>query len=287
MKNFMDNSRLWVFTLLAYGISWACWLPIIMDIDGNLFQSSASTLVLFFLGAYGPTIAAVVLTWYFDGRAGLAALMKKLILWRVGLRWIALALLVGPGIYALSTAIYSLLGGELGQINLGLLPWIPVVVVVSIVLGPLAEELGWRGFALPCLDTKNHFVASSILIGIIWAIWHAPLFWAETGTAVSGLPITIFSVGLFLLAVIGSSFIYTWMFRHTSGSVLIAVILHLSMNASGTTTAMLFPDIGTESKQTMYLVYVAVIWMLIFIAGAVRFCQKRVAEKRSLRAALD
>src|SRR5690606_18363554 len=103
----------------------------------------------------------------------------------------------GPFLYTVSIGLYVIFGGEVGAINYGLLPWLPVVFIVPIVFGPLAEEFGWRGFALPLLDHKNRAIASSIIIGFIWALWHAPLFWAKTGTAISGFPVDISLVFLF------------------------------------------------------------------------------------------
>src|SRR5690606_25467226 len=97
-------------------------------------------------------------------------------------------------------------------------------------------------------DHKNKPVVASIVIGFIWALWHAPLFWAETGTAISGFPVDVQLVSLFFLAVIGSSFIYTWLFNRTLGSLGIAILLHLSMNSSGTITGMLFPDMSLAHK---------------------------------------
>jgi membrane protease YdiL (CAAX protease family) len=173
-------------------------------------------------------------------------------------------------LYTISIALYALLGGELGTVNYGLLPWLPVVFIVPVVFGPLAEEFGWRGFALPLLDHKNKVISSSIIIGFIWARWHAPLFWAGTGTAISGHTIDIATVAFFFLAVIGSSFIYTWLFNNTAGSMFIAVLLHLSMNASGTITGMLFPDMSSEQKLDLYEYYVVSLWAFLCLGALIR-----------------
>src|SRR5690606_21251862 len=127
-------------------------------------------------------------------------------------------------------ALFYFAGGHLGNANYGVLPWIPVILLVSILLGPLAEELGWRGYALPQFNLKREFGRANILLGFVWALWHAPLFWAATGTAISGMPVTVWSIALFATAVLGSTYLYSWIYQRTNSSVWIAIMLHLSLN---------------------------------------------------------
>jgi membrane protease YdiL (CAAX protease family) len=270
------NRNLTVFTLATYVFSWTCWLPIIDSLDSSPFAGSPSTLALFFLGAYGPTLVGIAMAGIHGGRAGVKSLFKSAVNLKIGMRWLLVSVLTGPLIYACSIAAYAALGGELGAINHGLLPWLPVVFVVPIVFGPLAEEFGWRGFALPSLDHRNKVIVSSIVIGFIWALWHAPLFWAKTGTAISGFQIDAYLVGLFFVAVIGSSFIYTWLFNRT-GSLAAAILLHLGMNASGTITGMLFPEMSLERRLELYEIYVVVLWAVVLAGSAVLRARPHVA----------
>lgn len=261
------NKRVLIFTIVSCLFSWACWLPIVQTLVTSPFESSGSVLLLFFLGAYGPTLTGILMSYLYYGREGLKALFKRALLIKVGFRWFLIALFTGPLIYAVAIGIYTAFGGAVGTVNYGLLPWIPVVFIVPIVFGPLAEEFGWRGFALPLLDHKNKPVKASITIGFFWALWHTPLFWAKTGTAISGFPINIQLIGLFFLGVIASSFIYTWLFNNTRGSIFIAIMLHLSMNASGTITGMLFPDMDVEQRFLLYQYYVVIVCMLVLVGG--------------------
>jgi hypothetical protein len=249
-------------------------MPIIDRLEASPFASSPAVMLLFLLGAYGPTLVAVLLTGVYDGRSGLRALAKRALSFKVGVSWILIAVFAGPLLFASAIALYSALGGDVGEVNYGLLPWLPVVFIVPVVFGPLAEEFGWRGFALPLLNPKGKPISASILIGVIWALWHAPLFWAETGTAISGHTIDLPAIALFFLAVIGSSFIYTWLFNNTSGSVFMAVLLHLSMNASGTITGMLFPEMNSDQKLDLYEYYVASLWALVCIGALVRHLRR-------------
>lgn len=252
--------KLAIFTLLTYVVSWACWLPIVDSLESSPFAASPATIALFFLGAYGPSLVGIGLTFVFGGRAAGKALFKSAVSLKFGGRWIVAALLIGPLVYALAVATYVAFGGEVGAVNYGLLPWLPIVFIVPIVFGPLAEEFGWRGLALPLLDHKGKAFSSSIIIGFIWALWHAPLFWAQTGTAISGFEVDAYSIALFFLAVIGSSFIYTWLFNRT-GSLAAAILLHLGMNASGTIVGMLFPEMGLDQRFELYEIYVVLVWI--------------------------
>lgn len=264
MKALVKQHPLMAFTLLAYAFSWACWLPILNNIQTELFASGVNTVGLLLLGGYGPSIAAVIMSAITGGKAEVKALFKRMIMGRTGVKWWAVVLLTGPAIFATATIGYLLAGGELGPLNKGLIPWIPVIFIASLPFGPLGEELGWRGFALRQLDSKRQFIQSSLIIGVIWTFWHAPLFWAASGTAVSGLPVTLTSVGLFLAGVTGTSFIYTWVHNHTNGSVLMAILLHLGWNAAGSINGMFFPEMSQVARETGYTITVAVTWTLVF-----------------------
>ena len=91
--------------------------------------------------------------------------------------------------------------------------------------GPLGEELGWRGYLLPGLFGRMSAASAALVIGIVCAAWHTPLFWIE-GTVQADLPI-----GWYMAMTVGLSFIYTWVFVRSRGSVLIAVLLHTASNA--------------------------------------------------------
>src|SRR5690625_1425171 len=276
------NRKLIIFTLLTFAVSWACWLPIIAELEASPFESPLAVLGLFFLGAYAPTLMGLVFTYYYQRGEGLKALLKNGLVPNGGKRWVLFSLVAAPSLYAASIGLYASFGGSLGAVNYGLLPWLPIVFTVPLVFGPLAEEFGWRGFALPLLDYKNKVLLSSIIIGLIWAAWHAPLFWAETGTAISGLPISPYNIGLFFMAVIGSSFIYTWLFNRTSGSVFAAIMLHWSMNASGTITGMLFPELDLEQRLALYEWYVLALWAIVIVAWVAGYMRRKSTTGRAL-----
>lgn len=259
----MKQKRLILFILISYTLSWGCWLPILDKIESSPFDSIPAVLLLFFIGAYSPTLTGIFLTAFFDGKDGLKEIKSRMMLKKIKMKWLFISLGIGPILYALAFFVYSIFNGQIGEVNYGLLPWIPIVFIVPVIFGPLAEEFGWRGFVLPLLNPKSQPFRSSIVVGFIWALWHAPLFWAKSGTAISGFEISIPLVALFFIAVIGSSFIYTWVFNNTLGNIGIAILIHLSMNSSGTISGMLFPKMGLEDSLDLYKYYTIVLWCFI------------------------
>lgn len=270
MKNLLRQHRLTAFVGITFLSSWICWLTIFADLKPSLFEFDSGTLLVFLLGAYAPSLVALLLSFYLDGSAGAKNLLRRLLMWRVGWSWNLLALLAGPCIYVAAVMIYAVGGGFLGSVNYGLLPWIPVVVLVSLFLGPLAEEIGWRGFVLPCLDVKGKPVRSGLIMGLIWGGWHIPLFWAVIGTSVSGFPVTLNSVTLFFLSTIGASFLYLWMHTKTEGSLWIAVLIHLGWNASGNIVSLLFPEMSAVQKLDFYVYPIALVWGVLGLVAVLK-----------------
>ncbi len=262
----MQQKKLFLFILISYVLSWICWIPVLNKIESGPFESAPLVLLLFFIGAYGPTLTALLLTAFFDGKSGLKDIVSRLKLKKIKIKWILISLIISPVLYVITFVLYKLFNGSVGEVNYGLLPWIPVVFIVPIIFGPLAEEFGWRGFLLPLLNPGSQPIRASIIVGFIWALWHAPLFWAKSGTAISGFEVTVPLIALFLIAVIGSSFIYTWAFNNTSGNISIAILIHLSMNSSGTIRSMLFPQMGPEDSLDFYKYYTIVLWFLVLLS---------------------
>jgi membrane protease YdiL (CAAX protease family) len=274
----LPNKKFLVFTLLTCLFSWAAWLPVISSLQTDIFKSTSGVLLLFFLGAYMPSLMGIALTYFYEKGPGLKVLFRRAFSIRVGVLPLLAALVVGPVLYVVATMLYVMAGGNVGAVNYGLLPWIPLVFIVPIIFGPLAEEFGWRGFALPQLDHQNKAIVASLILGVVWALWHAPLFWAATGTSISGFPVTFASVGLFFAMVIGASFLHTWLFNYAKGSVFTAIMLHLSMNACGTITNMLFPEMSLEQKYAHYQYFVMAIWVLVAMVGLIRVASSGKAE---------
>ncbi len=159
--------------------------------------------------------------------------------WSVPLRWYVFALFP-RGIALLATAISVLLGSPLPNFSppplltlyplpedvpaAGLPVAIAIVFVQALLVGsPLAEELGWRGFALPRLQSTHSAFRASLVVGVIWGLWHLPLY------LVPGNPISEVSAGVLLFGIVADSVLLTWLFNSTRGSLLLAPVFHASI----------------------------------------------------------
>lgn len=231
----MNNTRpidrpLGAFFLLVFAWTWSIALLLIVApgwverVIGPVGPQSP----LFFISVYGPSIAAILVTGFTTGRAGVAALLGKLVRWRFSPVWY-LAVLVG-------VPLVATIAGHLGQVLMGIHPpahapqitrWLSVLPVALVLdPGPLGEELGWRGFALPRMVQRWGAPAGSILLGFIWGIWHYPAF------RIPSLPQSGLGFPLFVAGTIVMSVVIAWLVLRTGGSVLIAVLFHLAVNTS-------------------------------------------------------
>jgi len=183
----------------------------------------------------GPTLAAFIMTGATEGREGVGRFLRRFVLWRVGLGWYLFALIGIPLILVLSVIVLpGALASFQGLATLALLPLLGLSVY-AFLLGPLGEEPGWRGFALPRLQSLHGPLVGSLILGVLWGLWHLPLFFTPWNT------LTTFNVVMFVLATTCLSIIYTWAFNNTRGSLLIAILIHWSFDVATVPVASLFP----------------------------------------------
>jgi uncharacterized protein len=212
---------------LAYLISWAYW-GVVLGIMGR------DTLAWFVPGAFGPPLAALLVTGLVDGRGGTRAFLRRWILWRVGARWYLLVLV---GLPALGLLVgLPLRDGTERFVGSGTSVVVTYLATLSFlaVLGGGQEEPGWRGFALPRMQERMGPLAASVTLGVLWGLWHLPVFVLVPGynSVGSGVASIAMSVLVFTaVGTVGQSLILTWLFNHTRGSVLIAVLAHASLSA--------------------------------------------------------
>jgi hypothetical protein len=254
------NSPLATYLVLAFLFSWVLWTPAVLAVP-DVADPPLWALLLAFLGAYGPSIAAIATAAIHGGRAELRALFTKLQRWRVGWPWYVLALLGPPAFVWIGAGIHMVLGGTVAVSGIKW-PLAGALILVSFIpFGPLGEELGWRGYALPRLDTHLSPLASGVTLGIIWAAWHVPMFWFPP----VGLPTrSVRTVGIWAANVISFSILLSYAARRTNYSVLIAILLHATLNAGPAMgfAALVAPaadaeEIGSWARLIRWLVVLA------------------------------
>jgi len=212
-----------LFFVVAYAWTWLFQMlsalmarhTISLPLPGELIET---------IGLLGPALTALGVTAYESGGAGVRALLAQLLRWRVRPIWYAVAL-GGPILLTLAIAvIYRATGGVLpASVPLPLpLPLLLLLffVYVGLFHGGLDEELGWRGYALPRLQTRYGALTASVILGVFWGCWHLPA-WLLPGSTQAGL-----SFPVFLVSVVATSVIFTWLYNSTGGSLLLIVVLH-------------------------------------------------------------
>jgi hypothetical protein len=241
------------YILLSFLFSWIVTVPLAASHTGLLAVALPRSLS--FLASFGPSLAAVTITYRDGGVSRVRRLLTGLFRWRVNLVWYAVTLF-GPATAGAAAILLEawLRGGPAISMVEGVWPGIlPVFLLVLLLGGPLGEETGWRGYALPRLLKRHDPTVSSLLIGVAWWAWHLPLFWVE-GSPQSELPL----LG-FMAQILGTSIIYTWIYRGTGGSVLLPMLFH----ASGNTAAGFMPFLPLEQtggSTTAFRLFLLIIW---------------------------
>lgn len=250
-----------LFVVLAYAISWSAWGALI--VLGRAPDVSVVGGGLWVLGGFGPTLSALLVRWRGAGTGGVRSLLGTLGRWRREARWY----LVAFG-FSVVVAALTLAGGiasgavSFAEVRVSEL-WLVLPLFASNVLigGGLGEELGWRGYALPRLQRRYSALASSLLLGGIWAAWHLPLF------AVPGTVQTDWPVAWFLAMGFGLSVVFTWLYNSTRGSVLLVVCLHAAFNASLSGVWLAIGDVEAGLARWAVLAVLGAAVLVIAVSG--------------------
>ena len=228
------------FFALAYALSWLILVPAGL----GLLPDSAD--ILAWLAPFGPAVAAFVVTARTGGRPAVGQLLRRMVQWRVGIHWYLLILFGVPLVELLGA--FAVLGSvpldDLAK-NWPLIftSYLPQVLVAVVVIG-LAEETGWRGFALPRLQERRGPLMGTAVLAVLWALWHLPNLLFGGWTAAS--------YALWLVGTLAVAFVYTWLFNNTRGSILIAALLHAAINMSSGLVLDLVPGMEDAIGVQLY-----------------------------------
>jgi membrane protease YdiL (CAAX protease family) len=186
------------------------------------------------LAAFSASLAGIILAAVEGRRGGVRELLGRFLIWKVGIQWWAFVLLFGIVPAVAGLYLFDLFGGPPVDWT-GLKPFsnfLPLLILLTIFAG-MGEEFGWRGFALPRLQARYGALVSSLIVGVIWAVWHIPLSFTQ-GTIQYrwqqevGLIPAILGYSVFVIA---WSIQYAWVFNNARGSVLLAAVQHGAVNA--------------------------------------------------------
>lgn len=271
-KATLGRHQLTTYFVLTYVLSWGFLIPAYrILLDAGWAQDGLDEVpplaFIGLIGAFGPTLAALILSWYHDGRSGVRTLLDRLSIWRVHPGWYLFALFAPAFLFFLALLAAGTAGVSLGSLvaqNVGLM--VLAAIGVTLPFGPVPEELGWRGYALPRLLQGYRPIAASVILGLFWTLWHIPAFFVPGVAIPSAFAVTPLTIGLYLANNTALSLIFTGLFLRTKGSVLLAILLHAGSNASSNIIYELFPEasLSVGSMELVYAINVVLMGVLGF-----------------------
>jgi membrane protease YdiL (CAAX protease family) len=238
ITSFVNRHPLVTFFGLAYALSW---LPSLFEAHGIL--------------PLGPLVAALIIMPFIGGWSEVKGFLGRIVQWRVGLRWYALVLGLPPILLLTAGALNVALGAPMPQAA-QIPAWsnfLPGFVLILLLIG-VGEEPAWRGVALPRLQVGRSALAASLILGLLHALWHLPLFGLEYDRF-NGLP--------WLLSLLAYTIVTTALYRHTNGNLLLPALFHTSIN---TWAKFLFNPLFTgASLLHLWWLWAALWWLMAII----------------------
>ena len=264
------------FVALTFAISWAIWFAMIA---GSVSITTTTGLILNIVATAGPSIGALILAVVLGGGA-IQQLLRGFSRTLVSPLWALVALLLPVGMVAIAIAAsVGLLGAAAPAITVAVAGGLVVEFVRVLFLGgPLEEELGWRGFLLPRLQAGRTAFNASVLLGVIWGVWHVPLYFVlgtgqhETAAAAGAA----FAIIAFVVWTIALSILFTWLFNQTQGSLIVVILFHASVNLAA------FAPAAIGSAGAASFLYPLVTWIVALIVAA-RYGRENLASRPRVR----
>lgn len=207
------------FLAVTYGFTWTAWYL------GYLVRSTRVALfVAIVVGGFGPAVGAIAVTRATGG--SVREWLRSVLRWRLPVRWYLAAVGVPAVVYAVAAAllVFAGAGVRLSTAGRGALVFLAGLPVATLLTGG-NEEFGWRGFLLARLQRRYDAFSASILVGLAWAGWHLPVYFLPLGL-IEG------SYALFVPFIVAVSVLLTWLYNETGGSVLLAMLMHGSVNSA-------------------------------------------------------
>ena len=268
----------WLFFILTYSFSWLFWIPIALS-------GKKVALPLIAIGAFSPSLFGILMTHLTTDKVNRHDFWRRVISFRlIRIRWYIVIVLLFPLIMTTTFLLETMLGDALppleGAIQTLTQP-IPLLVFIITMLigGPLIEELGWRGFALDRLQNKSNALLSSLILGIIHATWHLPLFFIK-GTPQGAMGFATVLFWLWVIQVVSGSILYTWVYNNNNRSTLSAILVHFMSNSTFTIITQLGNALPLKTEIIRTAIYVVVALIVVFVWGPETMNMKRVPNTK-------
>lgn len=262
---------------MAYLFSWVVLIPYILS-QWNIIPQTSIFDVFFTLNAFaGPMLAAFIMIRTLEGKGAIGVFIKGIWRFKLGLKWYFFALIVIPTFMYLGFVILN--GGipSFEGLTTQFFATYPIyLVVVFFAGGPFPEEIGWRGFALPRMQSKYGPLKATLLLGILWAFWHLPHFLTvvQRGGPGSDISLLYFNFPIFIVLCLSISIILTWVFNAKQGNLFIVMLVHASLNVFSLIQPYLANPVFEESDLSIVLgLSLLALIILIFTKGDLGYRQ--------------
>lgn len=265
-KDFIRHHPQLTYVALAFAISWGGVLTVVgphgFPGTAEEFEALLPFVVLAMLA--GPSIAGVLATGLVHGRSGLRELRSRLLKWRVGGRWYAIALLTAPLLVAATLFALSLISPVFfpGIVTTSQ-PASHLLFGIAVGLGAgLFEELGWTGFAVPGWRLRHGVLATGLIVGLLWGGWHLLVTWWGSSSSSGALSMAVYLPVMLFSFLPPYRVLMVWVYDRT-GSLLVAMLMHASLTAS----VRIFDPLGISGVPliTYNLVLAAALWVAVAV----------------------
>jgi membrane protease YdiL (CAAX protease family) len=266
------------FFLLTFALTWLSWATASeLSRSGQANGASLAAGGLVLLGTIAPSLVALALTARREGRAAVQTLLRRVVQADVGLRWYVFAVGFMPAIKLTVALVHRVVVGAWPRF--GDESWVLMFGAILISMWVQAgEEIGWRGYALPRLSERVGLAPASVILGVIWAAWHLPLFvMLDSDKLGQSFPI-------YLVQVTALSVAAAWLYWRTNGSLLLVMILHAAVN----NTKDIVPSAVQGASDPSAFSRSPVAWLtvaLLWVAAAFFLTQMRQVQASGARAA--
>lgn len=219
----------WLFFGVTFAITWGFWLvAIALDVRFD----SAAGLLLLLLGLVVPGAAGIGFVYLVYDESGRTDFWDRITqVRRISARWFLVILLLSPIVVSVAALADLALGGTsvslgewLYEVGTNPIAFLPTLFFAT--LPPLLEELGWRGYALDRLQLNRSALVSGLILGVIWSIWHLPLFFIEGSYQHDMVGFGTLEFWMFMIGIVPLSVAFTWVYNNTARSILAVILLH-------------------------------------------------------------
>jgi len=260
------------FFAIAYVFSWVFWAVPLAVTRGWVTSAGVVGLKtpLLMLGAFGPLVAAMVLSAR-ESKGGAWRLLKRALRWRIPPVVLMVSVVLVPVMAALAVEIREAQGGPALALNVAPKVLIVLVPLLFFLGGSFQEEFGWA-YAIDRMQPRWGFVKGSLLLGLIWACWHIPLFFMPSQSQ-SHMPFWTFVVLTAALRVM-----FVWAYNSAAQSVLVTLLFHTSLNLTLNVFTVLDMSPGAEQVTWMYFTGLLAVVAVLVVVGKLR--KQRVGSRK-------